>query len=438
MKSLVVAVLTWAAKRVLLLNKPVVIAVTGSVGKTSTKDAITAVLSVRYAVRAGSKNLNTEIGVPLSILGMQNPSRNFYRWGQVLANAVGMAIRRDQQFPTHLVLEFGADRPGDITHLMKLAQPSVGVVTAISHVHVENFPSFEALVAEKTELVKHLPADGLAVLNADDELVTQMASAGEAAVVTYGFGPDAEIDGQGYQLQTREDDHFEAGETLACASFTVHDRRMDERADVVLKDTIGIHQAYNCLAAIAVGKRFGISLPEAARALSEQYVSPSGRLKPLRGIKGALLLDDSYNAAPTSTKSALDVLAQFHPVEAARRIACLGTHAELGSFSEEMHRQIGWKAAEVGVDLLVCVGEPARDIARGAEEAGMKKEQVLTFDTTDEAGAYLDKEIATGDIVLIKGSQSARMERVTKNVLADPLRASELLVRQEPEWEARS
>src|SRR3989338_8810802 len=250
MKFLVTQLLTWCSRRVLDRHKPVVIAITGSVGKTSTKEAIATVLKSKFNVRTAKKNLNTEVGVPLTILGIEQP-RTKFGWLRVAGQALDKSFRIDRTYPTHLVLEFGADRPGDITHLCKLAPPSVGVITAITHVHVANYPSFEALVAEKAELVKALPNDGLAVLNADEELVMGMAPQTQAEIVTFGFGPDAEVDGQGYRLER---------EPVVATCFTVQDRRTDEQTEVELKNAIGMHQAYDALAAIAVGVRFGISL----------------------------------------------------------------------------------------------------------------------------------------------------------------------------------
>lgn len=423
MKSFVTRILTWCSRRVLQHHKPIIIAVTGSVGKTSTKEAIATVLGSKFKVRTAKKNLNTEIGVPLTILGIEKPVAKV-GWVSVISQALCKSYRI-RTYPTHLVLEFGADRPGDIVHLCRLAPPSVGVVTAISHVHVENYPSFEALISEKTELIRLLPPDGLAVLNADEELIEAMANQTPAEVVRFGFSEEADVDGEGYQL---------VREPQVASVFIVHDRRTEERAEVILKQTIGIHQAYDALAAIAVGTRFGISVAEAAEAL-KNYVSPPGRLKPLAGVKGSLLLDDTYNAAPSSTRAALEVLKQFTPGENGRRIAALGHMAELGSFSEQMHREIGWKVAESGVNLLVCAGEMAQDICRGALEAGMKEEQMIKVKDAEEAGRYLDHEVRAGDVVLLKGSQSARMEKATRDLLAEPYRASELLVRQEEEWQ---
>jgi UDP-N-acetylmuramyl pentapeptide synthase len=420
--------LAFATRLTLSRYHPTIIAVTGSVGKTSTKDAVACVLSSRFRVRASKRNLNTEFGLPLTVLGEEDPHGSRVEWIKVLFHILPKLLTWNRRYPTHLVLEFAADKPGDISRLLSLAHPIVGVVTRLSPVHVSNYPSFEDLVREKTDLVRAIPPGGLVVLNADEENVLEMRGQAKAGVMTYGFGPEAELDGEGYTLDTQP-----AGDLFVKTRFTAQNRKTSETVSVELLNTIGIHQAYNALAALAVGLFFGVPLMEGAKALLA-FQAPPGRLKPLRGIKNSLLLDDSYNAAPASTKAALQVLSEFSIMENAHRVAILGWMAELGNLSEEEHRQIGWKAAEVGVDFLVCVGEMARDIARGAIEAGLEKEKVVEVKDAKEAGRFMDGNIRPGDVVLIKGSQSARMEFVTKDLMAEPGRAEELLIRQTREW----
>lgn len=430
MKKLVVLILTWATKRALARHKPTIVAVTGSVGKTSAKEAIAIVLATKFNVRTAKKNLNTEIGVPLAVLGLDKPSSST-GWISTCWKAM---FSKEKDFPTHLVLEFGADRPGDIAHLVKLAPPHVGVVTAISQVHVENYPSFQDLINEKAELVRALPADGLAVLNADDPEVLGMRDRITAPVVTCGWSEEADVVASNYTIETREDNSFAPNESLAAVRFDVKDVKTEETSSVTLREAIGRPQGNIVLFALCVGRFFGIRTSDAIAALEKSYASPTGRMKPLHGIKGSLVLDDSYNAAPASMNAALDVLQDFHPVETARRIAVLGEMAELGSHTEELHRQLGWKAAEMGVDLLVCVGEKSRDTARGAKEAGMAEDQIVLQKNSIDAGRFMDREVKAGDVVLVKGSQSSRMERTVKDLLATPEKANELLVRQEPEW----
>lgn len=424
MKHIVTKILTNASKRLLARHQPTIVAVTGSVGKTSTRDAIAVVLGSRFHIRTAKKNLNTELGVPLTILGIDKP-RNAWGWFRACLRALSGLGAGGESYPSHLVLEFGADRPGDIKHLCELAPPTVGVVTPLSYVHVVNYPSFEALIAEKAELVKALPSDGLAILNADDLRVLQMRELSAAKVLTYGSSEQADLVLMDYALDAPRG-----------IRFAIKDRlRTELPVEVSVNGTLGAHQALACLAALTVGKHFGISPADGAQALSASYTSPPGRMKPLSGIKGTLLLDDTYNAAPASMAAALEVLKVCTPFENTRRVAALGEMAELGAYTEAEHRQLGWRVAEAGVDLLVLVGEKSRDTMRGALEAGMAEDQIILVKNSVEAGRVLDQQLQSGDVVLIKGSQSSRMEKAVKDVLADPTKASELLVRQESEWQ---
>jgi UDP-N-acetylmuramyl pentapeptide synthase len=410
-------------KKLIAKHKPRVIAVTGSVGKTSTKNTIATVLSGKFRVRASAENYNNEFGVPLAILGLKSPGRSPFGWLKVLTY-------QEKDFPEVLVLEFGADHPGDIHALCALVPPDIGVVTAISPVHVEHFGTIEKLAEEKAALVACLPANGLAVLNADDDRVAAFAKRSSAPVLTYGFRP-ADIQATEFQTAVREDVSFDPGEEFSTIRF--HVQTTSEGVDLTLKNTLGRPQVSAALAAAAVGLHLGLSFDEiAARLLT--YQSPPGRLRPLAGIKGTLVLDDSYNAAPASMAAALITLQAFSPVEGRRRIAVLGDMAELGQYSEAEHRNVGLQAAGGGVDTLLCVGEKARDICRGAIEAGMEAEHAIEFSTAEEAGRWLDRTITKGDIILVKGSQCMRMERVVKDIMAEPTHALELLVRQYGKW----
>jgi UDP-N-acetylmuramoyl-tripeptide--D-alanyl-D-alanine ligase len=423
MRQLVQNLLQSKVKKLIAKHKPRIVAVTGSVGKTSTKNAIATVLGGKFHVRASTENYNNEFGVPLAILGLKSPGRSALGWLKVL-------MHKEADFPQVLVLEFGVDRPGDMKALMDVAPPEVGVVTAVSPVHAEYFGTIEKLAEEKAALVVGLPASGLAVLNADDDRVAAFAAKSPSPVVTYGFRP-ADVQATEYQLGTREDFSFEPGEEFATTKF--HVRTKNGEGDFALKNAIGKQQVSAALAAIAVGEHFGLTHDEMNARLAA-YQAPPGRLRPIPGIKGTLILDDSYNAAPASTAAALAALSEFAPAEGRRRIAVLGDMAELGQYSETEHRNIGLQAAGAGVDLLICVGEKSRDMCRGADEAGMASEQVMSFPNSEEAGRWLDRSIRQGDIVLVKGSQSMRMEKVVKEIMAEPLRAPELLVRQYGKW----
>ncbi|MFH1252863.1 MAG: Mur ligase family protein [Candidatus Uhrbacteria bacterium] len=423
MKKFIQTLIQFKAKRAVRKYKPRVVAITGSVGKTSTKNAIAAVLKAKFDVRAAEENYNNEFGVPLAILGEKSPGRSIFGWLKVL-------LKNEKPFPQVLVLEFGADKPGDIAELCALVSPEVGVVTPITSVHVEKYGSdMEKLAAEKRKLIESLSANGLAVLSGDDERVRNFAMVSKAPVVTYGFGSSA-VQGRDLTIDTREDFSFEPGETFATTKFSI--RTKNNSYEVVLKNALGRSQITAALAAIAVGEHFGLTAEEMLPVLAE--VQPVvGRLCPLPGIKGSLIIDDSYNAAPASTASALKVLSHFAPREDRSRIAVLGDMSELGTHSEAEHRSIGLQAVSVA-DLLVCVGEKAKGIAAGAREAGMDATKIIELSNSIEAGRFMDRQIKQGDIVLVKGSQSMRMEKVVKDLMAEPLRASELLVRQYGKW----
>ncbi len=430
MKSFIQFWIQWLAKKIVQKYHPTIVAVTGSVGKTSTRQAIATVLGTRFHVRTAAKNYNNEFGVPLTIIGEDSPGRSLFGWLRVLWRAKWLWLKTDASYPNLLVLEYGVDHPGDMAKLCAIARPDVAVLTALSHVHVENFGTFEKLTAEKAVLLEKVKPEGLAVLNADDEHVRALGSRAAAPVRTYGMTAPADVRAADVRLETRQDFSFEPGEPFSELHFRIVSSQGEE--PVALLNLLGAGQVSAALAAATVGLHLGVPLHEIVARFSELSGEP-GRLRPLPGIKGSLILDDTYNAAPASVKAALDVLRQFSPAESARRIAVLGKMAELGTYSEAMHREIGAKAVGIA-DLLITVGEEPRDIRRGALEAGLAEEKTQHFEMPELAGRWLDREIKKGDIVLVKGSQSARMEKVVKDIMAEPSRAAELLVRQYGKW----
>lgn len=431
MKQFIEKILAKLAKRIIARYQPRIVAVTGSVGKTSTKNAIAAVLSGRFSTRVSQGNYNTEFGVPLTIINAKSAGRSSVGWLMVLLKGYRLAYGPKQRFPEVMVLEYGADKPGDLAKLCEIAPPEVGVVTRISPVHVENFDNLEKLVDEKTELVRRIKIGGLAVLNRDDDFVYEMKRQAGGEVKTFGFESGADVQGSAFSLSTRFDPDFKPEEVAAVSMFRAEVE--GEHVDIELENVVGRPAAYAVLAALTVGKHFELGLADMVRSLN--YFTPmAGRLRVIAGIKGSILIDDSYNAAPASTVAALDILEDFSPPEKSRRIAALGDMLELGSLSEEEHQRVGKQAVDLKVDLLVTAGERARDIARGAIEAGMSEDQIQSFKNSEEAGRWLGANLKKGDIVLIKGSQGARMEKVTKDLMAEPHLAKELLVRQFPPW----
>ncbi len=420
-KTILQSTLASLARATLKRYKPLIVAITGSVGKTSTKDAIFAVLKAKYRIRRSEKNYNTEIGVPLTVLGIPHYGRNIFRWLSAFIRVAIRVLIRDQNFPEILVLEMAADRPGDIAYLVKLAPPFVGVITAIGEipVHVEFFAGPSELSREKAELIRVLPAEGYAVLNADDAALRGMKSHTRAHTRSFGFGQDAELRITNYELRKIAEG---GNEVMAGISF-----KLEQRGSVVpvrLHRTFGKQQAYAAAAAAAVGLVLGMNLVEIAAALKD-YESPPGRLKLLRGNKQTWILDDAYNASPASTHSALEVLVEF---PARRRIAVLGDMLELGTYTEAAHRAVGARVAEVA-DVFIGVGERMRFVLDEARSI-----QTFWFSRSEDAGRKLEELLEPGDVVLVKGSQAMRMEKIVKEVMAEPERAKELLVRQDDEW----
>lgn len=429
MKKFIQKLITKKTQKLLAQHKPFVIAVTGSVGKTSVRNAIATILSAKFRVAPTIKNYNNEFGVPLTILGARSPGKSIFGWLKIL-------LSTPRTVPQVYVLEYGIDHPGDMTHLCDIASPNISVLTRISPVHAEFFASIPALAEEKAILLARTASDGLCILNADDSLVMGTSGHAAAPIITYGFSETAQIRASNYELTTRDDFSFEPGETFSTVTADVTTPDHDQM-QLTLLNILGKANVSVFLPAIAIAKHLGLTHDEILSKISEVKLEP-GRMNPIPGIKGSLILDASYNAAPASMLAALEVLRGFSPVERTRRIAVLGHMAELGPLSENEHRMLGMRAAEAGVDLLVTVGELSVHTQRGAIEAGLSELQTQHFSNSTDAGRWLDAQIKKGDIVLIKGSQSARMERVVKDLMAEPLKAEELLVRQEKSWERQA
>lgn len=411
--------------------KPLVIGVTGSVGKTAAKETIYAVLKDKFGVRRNIKNYNNEIGAPLTILGQAGCGHSPWRWLQALL--VGFfEILYTKNYPKILVLEMGADKIGDIAYLTDFIKCHVGVITAIGEipVHVEFFQGADQVAKEKANLVRGLDKGGWAVLNYDDQRVRAMTRRTPAQIFTYGFDEKADLRASNFEQHL--DDLNNVG-----LSFKVD--YQGSNVPVRLRGFCARHQVYAVLAGMAVGLIFKMNLVEIAQALNSVEPYP-GRLRLIRGIKRTWLIDDTYNSSPSSSLGALELLAKMTNAredgEPGRKIVALGDMLELGAFTEEAHRQIGAKAAKVA-DILLAVGEKSIFMADEAKKNGLPHDCVWYFADSEDAGRELQDLIKEGDIILVKGSQSMRMEKIVKELMAEPERAKDLLARQDEGWENR-
>ncbi|MFY9461715.1 MAG: UDP-N-acetylmuramoyl-tripeptide--D-alanyl-D-alanine ligase [Candidatus Sungiibacteriota bacterium] len=427
MKTILQKTLALLAKLTLWRYKPVVIGITGSVGKTSTREAIFTVLRTKYRVRRSEKNYNTEIGVPLTILGIPHYDKNIFGWLSALARVAIRVLVRDQNFPEILILEMGADRPGDIKNLCRIAPPFIAVLTAIGEIpaHVEFFAGPLEVAEEKAELLKALPPDGFAVINGDDEALLEIKERTKARKISFGFDEHADVRISNYEIRIIEKDELDYPDGI---SFKIEND--GNVVPVRIHGAFGKPHAYAAAAAAAVARVLNMNLVEVSGAL-EEYGAGPGRGRLIRGIKGSFIIDDTYNASPESMRAGLELLQK---IPGKRKIAVLGDMLEIGKYTEEAHRVAGDQAAEVA-NLLLTVGERAKYIADEATTRGVEgrprvldTSHVFVFDDAVSAGRALDPMIQPGDIIFVKGSRAMHMEKVVEEVMAEPEKAEELLV----------
>lgn len=433
LKVAVAFVLSLEARLVLWRYRPFIIAITGSVGKTSTKEAIAHVLHGTARIRKSAKSYNSELGVPLTILDLETGWRNPLRWAANLLKGL-VTIFYAPDYPDVLVLEVGADHPGDIRRITRWLKPDIAVLTRLPEfpVHVEHFPSPEAVRKEKAELVHALKTSGTFVANADDAYVLALAKTTPAHVVTFGFSPGATVSGSEFAIRYEQ---VRGVEMPIGESFTAC--HGEQGFPVLVRGVVGMHPIYAILAALATGVARGVGFSHMINSL-KTYQSPPGRMRVVEGAAKSVLIDDSYNSSPVAAEAALMLLRE---IKGRRKIALLGDMLELGTFTNEEHWRIGRLAGEF-VDELLTVGKRAALIAEAAKTAGLPEGRIHQFANSEEAGKWLADRVHEGDIVLVKGSQGSgenaiRMERATKLLMRYPERAEELLVRQEKEWRER-
>lgn len=401
--------------------RPGIIGITGSAGKTSTKLAIKAVLEKGRRVRVLEGNLNNDLGLPLAILGdwsarelklisRETPvgtarfAKSFF-WLKAIFSSAWHIVFTSREYPEILVLEYGADRPGDIKYLLTIARPNVSVITAIGDipVHVEFYPGPLEVAREKGRLIEYLPSEGYAVLNGDDEIVSNLQSRTRAHVMTYGFGRDVEVRASRFENKSAAD-----GRPIG-VSF-----RLEYGSGVVpvrIEGVFGRAHAYSAAAAAAVGIIFGMNLVAISDALSN-YKPAEARMQILPGIKYTWILDDSYNASPIAMQAALDTLREL---SAKRRIAVLGDMLEVGKYTLEVHERMGYLAAR-SADVLFTIGPRAKFIAESARSARMKRERIFSFDTAAEARKPIQDFLRKGDVVLVKGSHAMELNKIVEEI----------------------
>jgi len=428
-KKILQDILKFFTKAILLKYNPEVVAITGSVGKTSTAEAVYTVLSAKFKVRKNEKNYNNEIGIPLTVIGAESGGKSLVKWAAIFLQAIILLIRLDKNYPKILVLEMGADHPGDIKYLTSFIPVKIGIITDISPVHLEFFKTISAIAAEKSNLIKSLPKNGFAILNTDNRLINEMKTKTKAGIIPYGLLPQAKVKGSEIAISR----NFNSKDIFTIQGISFKLIYQGKTIPVLLPRVLGEHLVYNALAAISVGIAYNINLHDVIDSL-KNFEPPKGRMHLIPGVKGTLIIDDSYNSSPLAAKKALYQLSKINPDGRVKKIAVLGDMLELGSYTEQGHQEIGEAVVEYGINYLITVGEMSRDIVRGAVAKGFNKDNCFNFPTSEEAAKFLQQKISTGDLILVKGSQGVRMEKVVKEIMAEPQKAKELLVRQYKPW----
>jgi len=396
------------AVRRLRLSKAKVVGVTGSVGKTSTKEMVAAVLSEKYRVKRSEGNLNTEWGMCWTLLELDKPHRNLFSWAWTLTLGAYRAFFKVPRVD-FWVLEMGVDRPGDMDRLLSVARPHYMLFLNVADVHIGEgqFENADAIFKEKSRAVYGVVEGGTAFLNADDERVSTLTERLPCKTVAVKAQGRVHVTVLGMEL------------------------RPEVQPPTVLKIPALLSEEMGLNAMMAVSVGLAARMPmESIQAGLLKFHLPPGRLNPLAGVNGSLLIDGSYNASPKSVLAALKVLERAE----GRKIAVIGTMNELGDTSDEWHLKIGQKTAEIA-DVLVFVGEQASMLADGARRHGVAPEHLHRFVDAISAGRFLQKFLEKGDTALFKGSQNGvRLERAVAQCLAEPSQAAKLLVRHDSHW----
>ena len=398
-----------------------VIAITGSIGKTSTKEAIFSVLNTKFRVQRSAGSMNSEFGLPLTILEIESGFSSARLWAWLLLKAFWHSLSK--MHSDILLVELGVDKPGDMDELTALVRPDIAVITNIAPVHMDEgqFNTLESIFEEKSKLAYRISENGKVLLNIDNPFLKHLAkNLPKKRILTYGRDADKvdfsasgisqTIDGLAFRFNVfgRENSHFE-----------------------VKTGILGKHNVYTLVPAIVIGLTLGMAPEEILQGINK-FQLPPGRLNFVPAVKEAMFLDGSYNSSPEAVKAALETLAEIAGEK--RKVAILGNMNELGENSKKMHEDIG-EIIPATCDVLVSVGAQARIFAQKAQEKGMPEKNIFTFKNVAEAIAGFGNILKEDDLVLVKGSQNnVRLERLIKEFMRFPEEARDVLVRQEKEW----
>ncbi len=423
MRKVILAFLRFFAKKILEKQQPSIIGITGSIGKTSAKEAAYFALKKYIPSRRNKKSYNNEFGLPLTVIGKESGGKSAIRWAGIFSKAIRLSFLKDKKYPKILILEMGADKVGDLKYLASLFPKGlfkVLILTAIAPVHLEAFHNLDNVFLEKTSLLDYLSKDGIAIINKDNCPVKKIKeNFPKNKFFFYGIKKDRLSDIWVENTEARENGLL----------FRIN--KNGSNIEYFLDKGISEIQIYPILSAILAADYFSIPLPKSVSGLKD-YKLPKGRLNLLPGANGSLIIDDTYNSSPKALSAAIKSLSGFPFGK--RKIAVLGDMLELGEKEEDYHFLAGKEVAENNIDILVTYGKLGKIIGEGALKNSIPKENIFIFQDMNNLTKKLLSIISKDDIVLIKGSQGMRMERITEAVMANRGEAKKLLVRQDWQW----
>lgn len=415
MKKILKFKLKLLAILVLKRYKPKVIAITGSIGKTSTKEAVYQVLKRHSNIRASYKNYNNELGVPLTILGQKSAKKSIADWFLIILRSLFLLIKKNKDYPKILVLEMGIDRPKDMHYLCSIVKPDIAIVTAIGLSHIEFFKTQENIIKEKRILVENVKSDGLVILNHDQPEVLSMASKSPAKHLSFGFNKKADLNLLDYNYDIRKG-------TKAKLSY------QGSLVPAFFPNLISQSGIYSCLAAILVAVNLKMNLLDSVNDL-KNFSLPAGRMRKFEGLNDSIIIDDTYNASPESTISAIESLALEK-----NKILVLGDILEIGEHINLASSDIAREIIKNKFSQVITKGDIALLVNRELLALSYPAENLRHFSNYSDIISYLKTKLHKDLVVLVKGSQGARMEHVVKALLKNIGKDKDSLVRQEKDW----
>lgn len=429
LKQLVKTIFQYEARLILKRYKPKVIAITGSVGKTLAKEAIYSIISKNFFVRKSEKSFTTQLGVPLAIIGCPRGTGSALEWLDNIFFGIKILFKKNS-YPEWLILEIDADKPGDINSVSSWLRPDILIMTAIGEVpsHIEAFQSFDVFLSEKTNIINSVKKDGVIIYNADDSVVCGLVKDVPIRKVSCGVKNDADIKGSlSSILYSNTKSHSIPNGMTFDIIF------QNNNYSINILETLGIQNEYASLIAFASSLELKIPIEKIVSILNK-YSKIPGRMTIISGINDSVILDDSYNSSPLAVAESISTFSNI--ITQNRKIAVIGDMLELGKYSHTEHKNIAVQLKDVA-NLVYCVGIRSRKIKEELVILGFDEDKVFTVGTSSEAGEVVSKILLAGDLVLVKGSQAIRMEKVVEKIMKHPEDKKKLLIRQDKEWQNR-